>query len=547
MASGITIQKNYVSSSLTNYNVANNWTVLVFGVTSQGPTTPTLIQNYNTFTKTFGQPVYGVLTHPYVQFLLNSGVSVLFKRVIDTSPEKFTYASLIAMNGNEEGLYSFVAKEAYRGEIGNNIVVNFVVDDNNNVTFKIGLAETNSDGNLSGLQNVESYFLGNTKPSTTFINLIRSGFDSEYITATLNNTTAEELDFIHDDEFSLFTVYSQNGETNQTDNSKGYYYLGNPYSVELEGKTIEIFSATTGQTPENNYSSAINLLSNSDSSIWLDSKLKNAITYYPQLRFVTTGGLVAAETGVQDTINSNLGQFVVNCGTSFRALIDYPIDSATNSLNNVRTFTSRTTVPLSCYAYFGPWGADSNNNWLPGSAGFLSALGNSGYNVYSRRIAGATFNPAFSRTYDNIYIDALSDWQSDTLTQANPIVVIDAQDNLAVMGSSTLAAPATAVSSRNPAQALDIVLVGDYVAALLDNLALKEIEAALDRLSLNSLTNSMTSVLEGFVSSSAITRYDLSLDASQLSKLDVNCVLYFAVGLEEVSLTVTSIYDVNIQ
>ena len=45
---GIKIQKNYVSSSINNATLANNWMVLVYGVTDRGTTKPTLVQSYRT-------------------------------------------------------------------------------------------------------------------------------------------------------------------------------------------------------------------------------------------------------------------------------------------------------------------------------------------------------------------------------------------------------------------------------------------------------------------------------------------------------------------
>lgn len=51
-------------------------------------------------------------------------------------------------------------------------------------------------------------------------------------------------------------------------------------------------------------------------------------------------------------------------------------------------------------------GADSNNNYLPGSAGFLTSLARSNYTVYSRRMAGTGFTPAYTKPYKEIYIDA---------------------------------------------------------------------------------------------------------------------------------------------
>lgn len=77
-------------------------------------------------------------------------------------------------------------------------------------------------------------------------------------------------------------------------------------------------------------------------------------------------------------------------------------------------------------------------------------------------------------------------------------------------------------------------------------LALSELKAALDRLSLSSLSNRMSQEVERFVTSGAITKYDLNFDTTQLGKLGIECVLYFAIGLEEVTLTITSTYDTDL-
>ena len=66
---GIKIQKNYVSSNVNNVNLANNWMVLVFGVTSRGTTRPTLVQNYDAFISAFGQPVADVPTLFIISFI----------------------------------------------------------------------------------------------------------------------------------------------------------------------------------------------------------------------------------------------------------------------------------------------------------------------------------------------------------------------------------------------------------------------------------------------------------------------------------------------
>ena len=78
---GIKIQKNYVSSNVTPVNVANNWMVLVYGITERGTTNPTIVQNYSTFLDLFGNSVSNTPTHKYVKFLLDNGVPVLFKRI----------------------------------------------------------------------------------------------------------------------------------------------------------------------------------------------------------------------------------------------------------------------------------------------------------------------------------------------------------------------------------------------------------------------------------------------------------------------------------
>ena len=516
---GITIQKNYVSSNLTNVNLANNWSTLVFGVTNQGPTTPTLIQSYTNFVNTFGQPVAGVLTHAYVQFLLNSGVPVLFKRVIDA--DQLVKASInvdkasVANSEDPEDptLCTITAADKFNGSVGNNIVVVFTQNDVTNAcSLSIEYEQTT----------VEVYNLGVATENTTLGDLVysfintasgSSAFDSEYIEFKIVNTDVA--------------------------NWKNLFDGNNQVKYQLIG----------GVTPKNDLEAALGILNNSKSKFWQDSKLANAATYYPQLRFLTSGGLIAEDVDTQNLINSNMGAFATYCGLSFRVLVDYPLGTK-NVKDVVRKFAqseaSTGKVSPAIYAYFGDWGADTNNNWLPGSAGFLTAIALAGYNVYNRRIAGIGFTPAFSKPYTDIYVDALSDWQAEDLVQLNPIMIIDAQDNLAVMGSSTLAMPLSSLSARNPAQALDVVLVGDYVAAILNNIALGELESAFDRLSLNSLSSRMQTEVERFVTSRAITRYEFEFDTTQLGKLGVTCILYFAIGLEEVALTVTSVYDTTI-
>lgn len=516
MASGITIQKNYVSTNLSNINLTNNWSVLVLGVTSQGPTSPTLIQTYTEFVSKFGSPVSDVITHNYVQFLTNNGVPVLFKRLVDTS--KLT-AATITISKDATNLFTITASDNYGGTVGNNLKVKVT----ENITTKVCKLQV-----LYNDLPVETYSLGVVTDVATLGDLL--------------------YDFVYEAMYG--TTFSSNyvkfsSTTINNDNIKATAWHG-LFTVSDKDFSTEYTLTGGADNNENTKISAINILTDPENSFWTkDTKLIHAVTYYPQLRFITTGGITGADVDTQNTINKTLGAFSVACKTTFRVLIDYPLNVTGETLTKaVRNFAiSESSNNPAVYAYCGYWGADSNNNWLPGSAGFLSALGRAGYNVYSRRIAGTAFNPGFTKTYNNLYIDAIDDWQDSEQIQLNPIVIIDAQDNLAVMGSSTLAMPSPTLNTKNPAQALDIVLVGDYVTALLNGIALAELESSLDRLGLNALNNSMSNALETFVSSKAITRYDLSFDTTQLGKLGIECVLYFAVGLEEVSLTVTSVYD----
>lgn len=506
---GIIIQKNYVSSNTASVSLANNWMVLVFGVTNQGPTTPTLIQSYASFTSIFGQPVPGVITHAYVQFLLNSGVPILFKRVIDA--DQLVKATTPVQGSASSELFTITATDNYNGAVGNGISVTI---SKNTITNACSLNVL-----LNGTS-VEIYNLGVATDSITLGDLLYT-----FVSTAVNSSA-------FDSEYIVFSMVD-NVATNWKD----------------AFSDTQTFTLTGGKTPENDLEAAITILKDPNNKFWTNAKLINAATYYPQLRFVTSGGLIAEDADTQTLINQNLGLFAVKCGLSFRVLIDYPLGTE-NITDVVRNFAqseaSTGTVSPATYAYFGDWGADTNNNWLPGSAGFLTALALSNYNVYSRRIAGTSFNPAFTKSYTDMYIDSINNWQAEDLVQLNPIVIIDAQDNLAVMGSSTLALPSSSLSARNPAQALDVVLVGDYIAALLNNIALGEIESALDRLSLNSLSSRMSTVVGEFVTSRAITRYDFAFDTTQLGKLAITCNLYFAIGLEEVELTITSVYDTTV-
>lgn len=503
---GIKITKNYVSTSISNTNLANNWMVLVYGVTSQGSTKPTLVQNYSTFIDIFGQPVSGVLTHAYMRFLLDNGVPVLFQRVIDE--KALVKASTIVKNNNEKELFSIEANDIYTGLIGNKISID--ISENN--TTKACVLQIKLDSKI-----VETFSLGQDTQNDMgslvydFINQASASISSvsKYVKFKIIDTVAEDWN----NTFPVATINLENGSE-----------------------------------PENTFENAIALLKNPESTIFKNVKLLNAPTYYPQLRFVTTGGLCDSDKDSQEAVLKNLGQFATDCKTSFRVLVDYSYDMV--DIDTVRNFATAVAtenkISSAVFAYFGFWGADSNNNFLPGSAGFLTALARSGYNVYSRRMAGTGYSPAFTKTYKEIYVDAINDWQDESSIQINPIMIVDAQDNLAIMGSSTLAMPVGTINTRNPEQALDIVCISDYVAAILNNIALSELKVALDRLSLSSISNRMSQEVERFVTSGAITRYDLNFDTTQLGKLGVECILYFAIGLEEVSITVTSVYDTDL-
>lgn len=500
---GINIQKNYVTTSTSNITLANNWMVLVYGVTKQGTANPTLIQNYNTFLKMYGQSVNGVLTHAYMKFLLDNGVPVLFQRVIDT--DKLVKAKLDYPES--DSLFEVEANETYIGNVGNDIKVSLYNQGNKSEQVKL-IIKLNDDV-------VETFNVG-------------------------TSTGADASKLLYD------FIYQASNSANSVSSYVNFKLLNLDESKWTGIENFTDKALTGGSEPENDINSAIDLLTNSNSSIYKNAKIKNAVTYYPQLRFVTTGGICSKDINTQYQMLQCLGILAGRENkTSFRVLVDF--DKEMVNTNTVRDFVNLglpEDVPASTYAFFGFWGADSTQ-FLPGSAGFLTALARSGYNVYNRRMAGTGFSPAFTKPYKEIYIDEYKDWQAEDKIQLNPIMLIDAQDNLAVMGSSTLAKPPV-LNARNPEQALDIVCVGDYITAILNGIALSELEAALDRLSLSSLSNRISQEIDRFVASSAITRYDLTFNTTQIGKLGIECVLYFAIGLEEVSLTVTSVYDVNL-
>lgn len=504
---GVYVKKRYQTTNGNRVNIANNWMVLVFGLTERGTTKPTIIQTYTAFTRAFGQPVPGVLTHAYMRFLLENGVNVLFKRI--TKSSELRAASTVIFNSQGQELFSVKAEPAYAGVTGNDLAIQVV---------------TNKTTNACALQIllqgevVESFSLGqNTQNDMSklvydFVTMASQGMSSvsAYVSFSLINEDAKAWE-------SSFPMSN---------------------AQSLEG----------GAEPENTKNSAMAQLQDIQSEIYQDVRLLHAMTYYPELRFVTTGGLNDSDEVVQEKILENMGIFATNCSSSFRVLVDYSVEMT--NINTVRKFArmvaAKNQVSPSIFAYFGFYGADNNNNYLPGSAGFLTALARAGYNVYNRRIAGTGFMPAFTKPYKEVYIDALTDWQAEDNVQVNPIMIVDAQDNNAVMGSSTLAMPLSSLTARNPQQALDVCCVGDYIAALLNNIALSELEAALNRLSLSSLSDRMAETLERFVASSAITRYNLDFDTTQLGKLGVTCTLFFAIGLEEVNIIVNHVYDTDL-
>lgn len=514
---GVIIQKNYVSTSINNTSLANNWMVLVYGVTSQGPTKPTLVQSYTSFLNTFGQPVTGVLTHPYVRFLLENGVPVLFRRTVDANELVAAKASVGVTDGPR--LFYAVANDAYAGAVGN----------------KLGIAiSKNETTGAVVLQVVET----KTATSSQEVNIAKV-----LETFSLGQSLGEDYGQL------VYNFVKQASES--VNNVSNYVHFTDVNQTASDWDNVfplPVAALTGGTEPENTLENALKMLSNETSALYTDAKLLDAPTYYPQLRFVTTGGIIDSDTDKQNVILNNLGTFATNCKSSFRVLVDYSLEVIDYSIVRqfAQTVASENKISPAIFAYFGYWGADSNNNYLPGSAGFLTALARSNYTVYSRRMAGTGFTPAYTKPYKEIYIDAYKDWQADNAIQLNPIMIVDAQDNMAIMGSSTLALPSNSLNTKNPAQALDIVCVGDYVTAILNGLALSELKAALDRLSLSSLSNRMSQEVERFVTSGAITKYDLNFDTTQLGKLGIECVLYFAIGLEEVTLTITSTYDTDL-
>ena len=257
---GIKITKNYVSTSISNTNLANNWMVLVYGVTSQGSTKPTLVQNYSTFIDIFGQPVSGVLTHAYMRFLLDSGVPVLFQRVIDE--KALVKASTIVKNNNDKELFSIEANDTYTGLIGNKISID--ISENN--TTKACVLQIKLDSKI-----VETFSLGQDTQNDmgslvyNFINQASASISgvSKYVKFKIIDTVAEDWN----NTFPVATINLENGSE-----------------------------------PENTFENAIALLKNPESTIFKNVKLLNAPTYYPQLRFVTTGGLCDSDKDSQEAV-----------------------------------------------------------------------------------------------------------------------------------------------------------------------------------------------------------------------------------------------------
>lgn len=550
MAGGITIQKNYITTNITSNLLANNWAALVLGVTSRGPTEPTLVQTYAEFVDKFGTAVPDMLTHTNISYLLSNRVPVLFKRLVDK--DKIANASAVVnswevTDDKQQKTTKTVtvqASDSYSGAFGNLIVTKLEKAANSNICFFNVYYKSSKDAVDLG-DPVEVYQIGIMTADISIGDLFY-----DFIDEAINSNTPFS---------SKYIKFPQVDLGNKTNN------WHSKFEADATAKFDQSFELKNGSDgDQNTLASALAILKDYSNSFWNDNKLKNASVYYPQLRLLSTGGITASTETDQNDILTTLGRFSVDCEKSFRILVDYPLSIntiSTKSITNVvRDFAlsvsmgkakTETTdavpaVDPSVYAYVGTWGADGNNNYLPGSTGFLAALGRSNYNVYSRRVAGTSFNPGFTKSYDNLYVDAIKDWQDPYQVQLNPIVIIDNQDNLAVMGSSTLALPTSSLSAKNPAQALDVVMVGDYITALLNNIALRSLKASLDRLSLNSLNNDMSNAVNDFVTSRAISRYNLVFDTTQLGKLGIECTLYFPVGLDEVSLTVTSTYDTTV-
>lgn len=544
---GIKITKKYVATTTPVNNLANNWSVLVYGVTDKGTYENTLVQNYTEdFLPEFGDPVADtrVLTHRCIKTLLDNGVPVIFRRLNcqtgDVTNASYTYKSGV------NNLFTLTAKDSYVGELGNNLKIELYYNDGGAGFFSGSFVLNTYDNNGNRIDNYSETLTLDTETGEHFIpsfgiqlynilNNIRENDLLKYLSVT---------DILENKPDIWKTVNGTEQDPGGAGSAMYYYLVPTASDADPVALTGGVGSIT------NNLDNALTVLKDQDSDIYKDVKLLNAPTYYPQLRFVTTAGLCdptdtdSTSAPEQDKVNEALGKFAQNCKSSFRVLIDYNKSVTDNITTFVRNFAkSMDTKSISpaLFAYFGYWGSDNT----PGSVGFLTAIARAGYNVYSRRLAGAGFSPSFTKPYKEIYIDALEDWQASDKVRLNPIMTIDAEGNIAVMGSSTLASPEIS-TVKDPKTSLDILCVGDYIAALLNGIALQSLNVAFDRLSLSSISNRMSQTVERFVTSGAITRYDFNFDLTQLGKLGVECILYFAINLEEVALTITSVYDTEL-
>lgn len=268
-----------------------------------------------------------MLTHPYVRFLLENGVPILFRRTVDANELVAAKASIGVMDGPR--LFYAVANDAYAGAVGN----------------KLGIAiSKNETTGAVVLQVVET----KTATSSQEVNIAKV-----LETFSLGQSLGEDYGQL------VYNFVKQASES--VNNVSNYVHFTDVNQTVSDWDNVfplPVAVLTGGTEPENTLENALKMLSDETSALYTDAKLLDAPTYYPQLRFVTTGGIIDSDTDKQNVILNNLGTFATNCKSSFRVLVDYSLEVIDYSIVRqfAQTVASENKISPAIFAYFGYWG-----------------------------------------------------------------------------------------------------------------------------------------------------------------------------------------------
>lgn len=412
------ININEVDNTLYSASNTRDNIVFVPGIATKGDTDkPILITNTRDFLDTFGDispnntRISGssvMNSWEYAYNLINSGLSVLFRRIATTiskTAELDIYSKYTNGKKAEDAVKIGTVQARYPGTYGNRL--SFTID---GTSFKIYVS---SSGNTSARSLLETYSFGTDLSTET---------DSSKISNALNSIDSSNHTFNN----VKITIDENNAKTLKSfpqtiDSNRNYVYQ------ELANGTDDTYESIRTEL-EKDY----------EDSIYKELEDK----YIYDIKFVTSGGVTGESiidgttSGHKEVSKSNIYKNMLNLVYKRQdclALFDIPFgqgETNKNSLNTVFDHLSDSSA-LSYAAAYAPWGymllqSSKSYKWVAPSYIFLVTLSQSiksgafSWQVPAGVSRGLVSN--ISTTEFPVGESLLNTWQNDNPASINPIM-----------------------------------------------------------------------------------------------------------------------------